>query len=114
MTVAAVAIAWQIILPQISSTFQFVGDGTGKYDFAENAVILGLILITFTTIINILGVRLMSRINNVGVIAELIGAVALIILLAVHATRGPEVVTETFGKGPGFRAMARSAMARRS
>ena len=102
VTVAAVAIAWQIILPQISSTFQFVGDGTGKYDFAENAVILGLILITFTTIINILGVRLMSRINNVGVIAELIGAVALIILLAVHATRGPDVVTETFGKGPGL------------
>ena len=102
VTVAAVAIAWQIILPQISSTFQFVGDGTGKYDFAENAVILGLILITFTTIINILGVRLMSRINNVGVIAELVGAVALIILLAVHATRGPQVVTETFGKGPGL------------
>ena len=86
VTVAAVAIAWQIILPQISSTFQFVGDGTGKHDFAENAVILGLILITFTTIVNILGVRLMSRINNVGVVAELVGAVALIILLAVHAT----------------------------
>ena len=111
VTVAAVAIAWQIILPQISSTFQFVGDGTGKYDFAENAVILGLILITFTTIVNILGVRLMSRINNVGVIAELVGAVALIILLAVHATRGPDVVTETFGKGPGFRATTRSATA---
>src|SRR4051794_3979214 len=102
VTVAAVAIAWQIILPQISMKFQFVGDGTGAHDFSENAVILGLILIVFTTVVNIIGVRLMSRINNVGVVCELVGATALIILLAVHATRGPQVVTETFGTGPGL------------
>jgi urea carboxylase system permease len=102
VTVAAVAIAWQIILPQISSHFQFIGDGTGKNDFAENAVILGLILIAFTTTVNILGVRLMSRINNVGVAAELIGAAVLIVLLAIHTTRGPQIVTHTFGTGPGL------------
>jgi urea carboxylase system permease len=102
VTVAAVAIAWQIILPQISSKFQFVGDGSGAHDFSENAVILGVILLLFTTTVNIVGVRLMSRINNVGVICELVGAGALIILLAVHATRGPQVVTETFGTGPGL------------
>jgi urea carboxylase system permease len=102
VTVAAVAIAWQIILPQISMHFQFIGDGTGTHDFAENAVILGLILITCTTTINILGVRLMSRINNVGVAAELIGAAVLIVLLAIHTTRGPQIVTKTFGTGPGL------------
>jgi urea carboxylase system permease len=102
VTVAAVAIAWQIILPQISTHFQFIGNGTGKYDFAENAVILGLVLITFTTTVNILGVRLMSRINNFGVAAELIGATALIILLAIHTTRGPQIVTHTFSTGPGL------------
>jgi urea carboxylase system permease len=102
VTVAAVAIAWQIILPQISTHFQFIGDGTGKNDFAENAVILGLILIAFTTTVNILGVRLMSRINNVGVAAELIGAAVLIVLLAIHTTRGPQIVTHTFGTGPGL------------
>jgi urea carboxylase system permease len=102
VTVAAVAIAWQIILPQISMHFQLVGDGTGSHDFAENAVILGLILITFTTTVNILGVRLMSRINNVGVAAELIGAAVLIVLLAIHSTRGPQIVTKTFGTGPGL------------
>ena len=32
--------------------FQFYGDGTGKYDFAANAVILGTALIVFTTVIN--------------------------------------------------------------
>jgi urea carboxylase system permease len=102
VTVAAVAIAWQIILPQISTHFQFVGTGAGKNDFAENAVILGVILIAFTTTVNILGVRLMSRINNVGVAAELIGATVLIILLAVHTTRGPQIVNQTFGAGPGL------------
>jgi urea carboxylase system permease len=102
VTVAAVAIAWQIILPQISTHFQFVGNGSGKNDFAENAVILGVILIAFTTTINILGVRLMSRINNIGVAAELIGATVLIVLLAIHITRGPQIVTHTFGTGPGL------------
>jgi urea carboxylase system permease len=102
VTVAAVAIAWQIILPQISTHFQFVGNGAGKNDFAENAVILGVVLIAFTTTVNILGVRLMSRINNVGVAAELIGAAVLIVLLAIHTTRGPQVVTHTFGTGPGL------------
>jgi urea carboxylase system permease len=102
VTVAAVAIAWQIILPQISTHFQFIGNGAGKNDFAENAVILGVVLIAFTTIVNILGVRLMSRINNVGVAAELIGATVLIVLLAIHTTRGPQIVTHTFGAGPGL------------
>ena len=51
---------------------------------------------------NILGVRLMSRINNVGVAAELIGAAVLIVLLAIHTTRGPQVVNQTFGTGPGL------------
>jgi urea carboxylase system permease len=101
VTVAAVAVAWQIILPQISPHFQFIGDGTGS-SFAENAVLLGFVLICITTTINILGVGIMAKINNVGVAAELIGAVALIILLLFNATRGPSVVTETLGTGPGM------------
>src|ERR687894_1942401 len=80
VTVAAVALAYQITLPQISDFFQFYGDGTGKYDFATNAVILGTVLIVFTTVINAYGVKLMSRINSAGVFIELIAAVLLIIL----------------------------------
>src|SRR4051812_11812581 len=75
VTVAAVALAWEIILPQISPHFQFIGDGSG-HSFAENAVLLGAVLICLTTIVNILGVGLMARINNIGVAAELIGATA--------------------------------------
>ena len=101
VTISAVALAYQLTLPQIWSFFQFYGDGTGKYDFAANAVILGTVLITFTTVINALGVKLMSRINSTGVFIELIAAVLLIILLAANITRGPDVLFETQGTGDG-------------
>ena len=99
VTVAAVALAYQITLPQIDAFFQFYGDGTGKYDYAANAVILGTVLIIFTTIINAIGVKLMSRINSTGVAIELVAAVLLVIALLVNVTRGPGIVTETQGLG---------------
>ena len=101
MTLAAVALAYQYTLPQIWSEFQFVGDGTGKYDYAVNAVLLGTVLIIFTTVINALGVKLMARINSTGVFIELIASVLLIVLLAVNVTRGPDVLFETQGTGEG-------------
>src|SRR5262249_19607485 len=45
--------------------------------------------------------RLMARINNAGVIAELLGVVALISLLASSLRRGPAVLFETQGRGAG-------------
>jgi urea carboxylase system permease len=106
VTVAAVAVAWQVILPQVSTSFQILGDkaDAGTYltaGGAKNAILLGAILIVFTTAVNMVGVKLMARINNVGVIAELIGATLLIILLVPHFVRGPGVVTETLGLGEG-------------
>ena len=41
----------------------------------------------------------MARINSAGVFIELIAAVVLIVLFAVHITRGPQVVFETQGHG---------------
>src|SRR5215210_4802687 len=67
VTISAVALAYQITLPQISDFFQFYGDGTGKYDTEANAVILGTALIVFTTAVNAYGVKLMARINSTGV-----------------------------------------------
>jgi urea carboxylase system permease len=106
VTVAAVAVAYQVILPQVSSSLQFVGHAsdaglTNTPGGAQNAVILGIGLVVFTTIINMIGVKLMARINNAGVAAELVGVTLLIILLAVHITRGPGVVFETNGTGAG-------------
>src|SRR3954452_10404372 len=60
VSISAVALAYQITLPQLWSGFQLVGDGTGTYDFAVNAVILGSVLIVFTTVVNAFGVKLMT------------------------------------------------------
>ena len=106
VTVAAVAVAYQVILPQVTTSFQIVGSAadaglTNTPGGAQNAVILAVGLVAFTTIINMIGVKLMARINNVGVAAELVGVTLLIILLALHITRGPDVVFETNGTGAG-------------
>ena len=106
VTVAAVAVAYQIILPQISSVFEIVGTKSdiGQYstpEGAKNAVVLALLLVVFTTIINMIGVKVMAIINNIGVTVELIGASILIIVLAFHFKRGPEVITHTNGTAAG-------------
>ena len=102
VTLAATVLAYQVTLPQLWSGFQVVGDGTGTYDVPVNAVVLGSVLILFTTVVNAYGVRLMARINSTGVLIELVAAVAIIVILAVSATRGPqEVLTDTAGRGSG-------------
>jgi urea carboxylase system permease len=106
VTVAAVAVAWQVVLPQVSTKFEFIGTSAdaGTYltpNGAKNAIILGAILVVFATIINMLGVKIMARINNFGVIVELIGSTILVILLIFHFHRSPAVVTHTLGTGAG-------------
>jgi urea carboxylase system permease len=101
VTIAAVALAYQLTLPEIWSGFQIYGDGDGKYDFATNAVILGAVLILFTTAVNAYGVKLMARINSTGVFIELVAAVLLVLAFFINATRGPGVVFETHGTGAG-------------
>ncbi|WP_020671884.1 APC family permease [Amycolatopsis nigrescens] len=98
VSISATALAYQRTLPQISGFFQFIGDGSGTSD-AANGVLLASLLILFTTLVNAFGVKLMARINSAGVAIELIFAVLLVIFLAAHFTRGPEVVTETLGTG---------------
>jgi urea carboxylase system permease len=102
VTIPATALAYQVTLPQIWSGFQLAGDGSGEHDFAVNAVILGTALITFTTVINALGVKLMARINSSGVFIELVAAVAIVVLLAVHINNPPTVLFETQGRGEGM------------
>jgi len=101
VTLSAVALAYQLNLPRLWSGFQIIGDGSGEYDFAANAVLLGTILIVFTTIINALGVRLMAMINSSGVFIELIAAVLIAFILAINVERGPQVFFSTNGYGAG-------------
>src|SRR5579872_1121990 len=101
VTLSAVVLALQLNLPRLWSGFQIIGDGTGAYDFATNAVVLGTVLIVFTTVVNALGVRLMAMINSAGVFIELIAACLIALFLAVNIKRGPEVFFSTHGYGAG-------------
>ena len=106
VTVAAVAVAYQVILPQISSKFELIGNDSdvGLYSTpngAKNAVVLAILLVVFTTVINMIGVKLMAMINNVGVMVELIGCSILVVFLIFHIKRGPAVVLHTNGTGNG-------------
>ncbi len=94
LSLAAVALALQATLPQIAPVFQLIGDGANPVDRARNAVLLGCLLIGLTTAINAAGVRLLARINNVGVFAELLGVALLIILLLARARRGPGILLD--------------------
>jgi urea carboxylase system permease len=105
-TAAAVAVAYQVILPQVSLGFEIVGGSsdaglTSTPAGAQNAIVLALALIVFTTVVNILGVKVMAKINNFGVLVELCGSTLLVILLIAHVKHGPQIVTETNGTGAG-------------
>ncbi|MFD5278365.1 APC family permease [Pseudarthrobacter sp. NPDC058362] len=99
VALGAVALALQLTLPQIWSGFQVIGDGTGPYDYAVNGVLLASIMIGISTLINAFGVKLMTKINSVGVFVELAAAVLLILALGWHMLRGPGVLFEAKGFG---------------
>jgi urea carboxylase system permease len=101
ITLAAVALALQVTLPQIHPGFQLVGDPANAADRARNAVLFGCGLIVVTTLLNVAGVRLVAAVNNLGVFAELAGTALLVVLLAARAVRGPGAVLDTQGRGAG-------------
>lgn len=99
VSVAAAAIALQVVLPAVWTGFQLIGTDPSltSSDGAGNAVLLGTILIVITTLINAVGVRVMAMVNSIGVICELVGIVLLVGLLFVKAERSPAVLTQTLG-----------------
>lgn len=102
LTVAAAAIAIQVVLPRIWSGFQIVG-GPGadpavtSATGAQNAVLLGVILLVITTAVNIAGIRHMAAATSVGVTIEIVAVIALVFALFVLPERGPQVVFTTEG-----------------
>jgi urea carboxylase system permease len=107
VTVAAAAIAMQAVLPAIWSGFQIVGGdpAISTVTGATNAIVLGLVLLTVTTTINSVAVRVMAVVNSIGVTAELIGVTLLIIALLSGAQRGPGIVLNTEGFTGGMGAL---------
>ena len=104
VTVAAAAIALQAVLPAIWSGFQLVGGDPGitTRTGATNAVILGVIVLTVTTVINAAAVRVMAVVNSVGVTCEIVGVVLLCVALFSSAKRGPGIVLNTAGLSGGL------------
>ncbi|WP_433731236.1 amino acid permease [Nocardia sp. CA-129566] len=103
VTAAAAAIALQVVLPSIWSGFQIVGDDSAltSTSGATNAVLLGSILLVITTLINVIGIDLMARINSIGVTVEIVGVLAIIALFFTHTERGAGVVLHTDQAAPG-------------
>ncbi len=112
VTVAAAAIAMQAVLPAIWSGFQIVGGDPSIVSLsgATNAIVLGLIVLTITTVINSVAVKVMAVVNAVGVTAELVGATLLIIALFSTAQRGPGIVLNTEGLSGGMGALLAAAL----
>jgi urea carboxylase system permease len=102
VTIGAVAMALQVSLPQISSSFQVIGAATDAKSVAMNAILLGSILIILSTIINVRGIKLLAAINNIGVFAELIGIIVLIVLLFLNKVRSPIESVVQMNAGSGF------------
>jgi amino acid transporter len=86
-----------VVLPQLWDGFQVVGGdpALNTVTGAANAVVLGAVLLVATTVINSLGVKLMSHVNSVGVTCEIVGVAAVVLALISAAQRGPEVVADT-------------------
>ena len=96
VSTAAVALAFQNILPNISSVFQ-IYHGGGKFESSINSVILGGIALVLSTIVFLCGTRVRGIVNNIGVSVELIGVVVMIVGLLFHLHHGPGVVFHSNG-----------------
>ncbi|WP_280494234.1 amino acid permease [Nocardia asiatica] len=103
VTAAAAAIALQVVLPSIWSGFQLVGADAAltSPSGATNAVLLGSALLVVTTLINVIGIDLMARINSIGVTVEIVGVLAIVALFFTGTERGPGVALHTDQAAPG-------------
>ena len=105
LTTAVAAIAIQAVLPSIWSGFQIVG-GSGadpsilSRTGAQNAIVLGVILLAITTVVNVLGIRQMARATSFGVAIEIVAVIALIVILFSLSQRGPAAVLHHTGWDP--------------
>ena len=99
VSVAAIGIALQAVLPAVWPGFQRIGTDPSitSASGAANGILLGSVLIAIATVISAVGVRFMALINGIGVTCEIIGVVLLLVLLFGHHQRGPAVVTQTLG-----------------
>lgn len=99
VSIAAIAIAMQSVLPDVWSGFQIVGGESSitSASGSANAIILGTITIVICGMISAFGVKQMAVITTIGVTTEIVGVVLMLIVLFMNPSRGPSVVFETGG-----------------
>jgi urea carboxylase system permease len=102
VTLAAAAIALQVVLPVIWPGFQLLGGDPAldSVSGASNAVLLGVGLLALTTGLNAASIRMTAVASSVGVICELVGVALVVALLFGHAERGPSVVLHATNLNP--------------
>ncbi|GBR47723.1 amino acid permease [Gluconobacter roseus] len=104
ISVSAIAIAMQSILPSLWDGFQVIGGDPNVTTLtgAENAVILGTATILASTIISCAGVRISAFVTVTGVYAEIAGLCVLIVALFFNTRRGLAVTVDTTHMSPGM------------
>jgi urea carboxylase system permease len=101
---ASLGSAIQQVLTSISGGFEFFGSqvpGIFDADFAKNSLILGVIMYVLTTIMNVFGVKVLTRIANAIVLLEFAGLIMAVIVMLLHVTNSPAVLTNSLGVGTG-------------
>ncbi|MFD7441194.1 amino acid permease [Streptomyces sp. NPDC059909] len=107
VVVGAAALALQAVLPAIWPGFQLIGGDPSPTSAsgAANAALLGLILLTLTTVVNVLDNRVLTAVNTIGVTAEIVGVALIVTLLLTHADRDPGIVLHTGDAGGAIGAL---------
>ena len=88
ITVTAVAVTVPLVLSTIPKT-AFVLSDPSPVPGLDMQSFIGLVALVTTTVINILGVRLLAIINNIGVAAEILGMLVFALILLFFANHQP-------------------------
>ena len=88
ITVTAVAATVPLVLSTIFPE-QIVLADPSPIPFLDQQSFIGLLALASTTLINVLGVRLLAFINNIGVAAEILGMLVFALVLLVFANHQP-------------------------
>src|SRR5947207_1979405 len=88
ITVTAVAVTVPLVLSTIPQT-AFVLSDPSPVPGLDMQSFIGLVALVTSTVINILGVRLLAIINNIGVAAEILGMLVFALILLFFANHQP-------------------------
>jgi urea carboxylase system permease len=104
VSVSALAIAMQSVLPSIWSGFQLVGGDPAltSVSGATNGIVLGSTTIVLCTIISSVGVSFMGKITVTGVTIEILGVILIVVAMFIKAERSPAAVLDSGGHGHGL------------